>query len=84
MKKIDLTKGKVLSVLTTLALPIMGSSFLQFAYGLIDMFWVGGLGSSAVASIGSSSFLGLGYSINALVVTGTGIKVSHEVGRKMK
>ena len=83
MKKIDLTKGKVLSVLTTLALPIMGSSFLQFAYGLIDMFWVGGLGSSAVASIGSSSFfLGLGYSINALVVTGTGIKVSHEVGRK--
>ena len=83
MKKIDLTKGNVLSVLTTLALPIMGSSFLQFAYGLIDMFWVGGLGSSAVASIGSSSFfLGLGYSINALVVTGTGIKVSHEVGRK--
>lgn len=83
MKKIDLTKGRVLSVLTTLALPIMGSSLLQFAYGLIDMFWVGGLGSSAVASIGSSSFfLGLGYSINALVVTGTGIKVSHEVGRK--
>lgn len=83
MKKIDLTKGKVLLVLTNLALPIMGSSLLQFAYGLIDMFWVGGLGSSAVASIGSSSFfLGLGYSINALVVTGTGIKVSHEVGRK--
>lgn len=83
MKKIDLTKGRVLNVLTTLALPIMGSSLLQFTYGLIDMFWVGGLGSNAVASIGSSSFfLGLGYSINALVVTGTGIKVSHEVGRK--
>ena len=50
MKKIDLTKGKVLSVLTTLALPIMGSSFLQFAYGLIDMFWVGGLGSKCFSS----------------------------------
>lgn len=83
MKKVDLTKGKVLNVLTSLAIPIMGSSFLQFAYGIIDMFWVGGLGSGAVASIGSSSFfLGLGYSINALVVTGTGIKVSHEIGRK--
>lgn len=83
MKKIDLTKGKVITVLTSLALPIMGSSLLQFTYNLIDMLWVGGLGSDAVASIGSSSFfIGLGYSINSLVVIGTGIKVSHAIGRK--
>ncbi|WP_195466964.1 MATE family efflux transporter [Clostridium sp. D43t1_170807_H7] len=83
MKKIDLTQGKVINVLTALALPIMGSSLLQFTYNLIDMLWVGGLGSDAVASIGSSSFfIGLGYSINSLVVIGTGIKVSHAIGRK--
>lgn len=83
MKKIDLTKGKVITVLTALALPIMGSSLLQFTYNLIDMLWVGGLGSDAVASIGSSSFfVGLGYAINSLVVIGTGIKVSHAIGRK--
>ncbi|MBW6409107.1 MATE family efflux transporter [Clostridium weizhouense] len=83
MKKIDLTHGKVLSVLMILAIPIMGSSLLQFAYNIIDMIWVGALGSNAVASIGSSSFyIGLGYSINALVVIGTGIKVAHAVGRK--
>ena len=83
MKKIDLTQGKVINVLTVLALPIMGSSLLQFTYNLIDMLWVGGLGSNAVASIGSSSFfIGLGHSINALVVIGTGIKVSHAIGRK--
>ena len=83
MKKIDLTQGKVISVLTVLALPIMGSSLLQFTYNLIDMLWVGGLGSDAVASIGSSSFfIGLGYSINSLVVIGTGIKVSHAIGEK--
>lgn len=83
MKKIDLTKGKVLNVLTALALPIMGSSLLQFAYNLIDMLWVGGLGSDAVASIGSSSFfIGLGYSINSLVVIGAGIKISHAIGKK--
>lgn len=82
MKKIDLTEGKVIKVLTALALPIMGSSFLQFTYNLIDMLWVGRLGSNAVASIGSSSFyIGLGYSINALVVIGTGIKVSHGLGK---
>ena len=53
MKETDLTKGKVISVITSLALPIMGSSFLQFTYNLIDMMWVGRLGSGAVASIGS-------------------------------
>ncbi len=83
MKKNDLTQGKVINVLTALALPIMGSSLLQFTYNLIDMLWVGGLGSDSVASIGSSSFfIGLGYSINSLVVIGTGIKVSHAIGRK--
>jgi len=83
MKKNDLTQGKVINVLTALALPIMGSSLLQFTYNLIDMLWVGGLGSDAVASIGSSSFFtGLGYSINSLVVIGAGIKVSHAIGEK--
>jgi putative MATE family efflux protein len=83
MKKIDLTEGKVLSVITSLALPIMGSSFLQFANNLIDMLWVGRLGSDAVASIGSASFFVLlGYSINSIVVIGTGIKVAHAVGEK--
>lgn len=83
MDKVDLTKGNVLKVLVALALPIMGSSLLQFTYNLVDMLWVGGLGSNAVASIGSSSFfIGLGYSINSFVVIGTGIKVAHSIGRK--
>lgn len=83
MKKIDLTEGKVIKVITALSLPIMGSSLLQFTYNLVDMLWVGGLGSDAVASVGSSSFyIGLGYSINALVVIGTGIKVAHGIGAK--
>lgn len=81
MKKVDLTQGKVLSVISALAIPIMGSSLLQFTYNIVDMFWVGGLGSDAVASVGSSSFfIGLGYSINTLVVIGSGIKVSHALG----
>lgn len=83
MKQIDLTKGKPIKVLTALSVPIMGSSLLQFTYNLVDMLWVGGLGSGAVASVGSASFyVGLGYSINSLVVIGTGIKVAHAIGRK--
>lgn len=83
MKKIDLTKGNVFSVLMALALPVMGGSLLQFTYNLVDMLWVGRLGSDAVASIGSTSFfIGLGYAINAMVVIGGGIKVAHTVGRE--
>ena len=83
MKETDLTKGRVISVITALALPIMGSSLLQFTYNLIDMMWVGGLGSNAVASIGSSSlYVNIGNAINSLVVIGTGIKVAHAIGKK--
>ena len=82
MKQIDLTKGKVWKSLITLALPLMGSSLLQFTYNLVDTLFVGHLGSNSVASVGSSSFfIGLGYAINALVVIGTGVKVAHSVGR---
>lgn len=83
MKEKDLTKGKVIKVILYLALPIMGSSFLQFTYNLIDMLWVGMLGSSAVASVGSSSlYINIGYAINSLVVIGTGVKVAHAIGKK--
>ncbi|MDF2612329.1 MAG: mate efflux family protein [Clostridia bacterium] len=83
MKKIDLTEGSIIKVIIALALPIMGSSFLQLTYNLVDMMWVGRLGSHAVASIGSSGFfITLGYAINALVITGAGIKIAHAAGNK--
>lgn len=80
-----MTKGEVKPIIIKLALPIMGTSLLQFTYNLIDMLWIGGLGTNAVASIASSSFfLGIGYSINSLVVVGTGIKTSWAIGAKDK
>ena len=46
-KKIDLINGPILSSLTKLALPIMATSLIQMAYNMIDMIWIGRLGSSA-------------------------------------
>ena len=81
MKTMDLTKGHVFNVLLTMALPIIGSSVLQYTFSLVDMLLVGQLGYDAVASIGSASFLiNVGYAINACVVVGTGIKVAHAIG----
>ncbi len=83
VKTIDLTTGPVQRVIVTLALPLVGSSLLQFTYSLVDMFWVGALGSDAVASIGAASFyIMLGQAIQSLIVVGTGIKVSQAVGRR--
>ena len=48
----NLTEGPIRKQLFNLALPIMGTSFIQMAYSLTDMAWVGRLGSEAVAAIG--------------------------------
>lgn len=52
----NLTQGNIYQKLFKLALPIMGTSFVQMAYNLIDMIWVGKLGSSAVAAVGTAGF----------------------------
>lgn len=83
MKKIDLTSGKELSVISLLSLPLIGSSLLQFLYNFIDMLFVGGLGPDAIASVGSASFfINLGYAVQAMIVVGGGIKIAHSIGRK--
>lgn len=68
MKKnqsIDLLHGPIFKSLSLLAIPIMATYFIQMAYNLVDMLWIGYLGSGAVASIGvSGNFM---YLANGLV-----------------
>ncbi|ROR25821.1 putative MATE family efflux protein [Mobilisporobacter senegalensis] len=52
-----LTEGSIVKTLFKLALPIMGTSFVQMAYNLIDMIWVGKIGTGAVAAVGTAGFL---------------------------
>ena len=40
-KQIDLTSGNIVEKLLRLSLPIMGTAFIQIAYSLVDMIWVG-------------------------------------------
>lgn len=47
----NLTHGPINRQLFNLAMPIMATSFIQMAYSLTDMAWVGRLGSEAVAAI---------------------------------
>ena len=80
MKK-NLTQGSILKVLLTLALPIMGTAFLQMAYNLVDMIWLGRVGSDAVAAAGTAGFyMWLAYAFILLTKIGAEIKVSQNLG----
>ncbi len=77
----DLTKGPILSGLVKMALPIMGTSFIQMAYNLTDMLWIGFLGSSSVAAVGIAGFfIWLSQAFVFLGKTGTEIKVAQATG----
>lgn len=83
MKQLDMTTGKIQKLIISLAIPIIGSSLLQFSYSFMDILWVGSLGSYAVASVGSAGFyLNLGYALQACIVVGSGIKIAHTIGKK--
>ncbi len=79
----DLTQGKIVNKLTFLALPIMATSFLQMAYNLIDMIWIGRLGSDAVAAVGTAGFLmWLSFAFIALGRIGAEVKIAQTLGSK--
>lgn len=53
----DLTRGGIFRQLLTLALPLMAISFIQMAYNLVDIIWIGRLGSQSVAAVGTVGML---------------------------
>lgn len=83
MQTNNLTEGKISKALLTLALPIMGTAFVQMAYNLTDVFWVGRLGSLATAAVGTGGFFTwLSMSLTFVSKLGTEVKVAQSVGKK--
>src|ERR1043166_171690 len=71
-----LLEGPILKSLLTLAVPIALANVLQAAYQLIDAFWVGRLGGTAVAAVSLSTpvmfltvGLGAGFAIAGSTLT---------------
>lgn len=83
MFKIDFSHNSYTKQLITLALPVVMSLLLQVTYSVIDLYWVGRLGSDAVAAVGSAGFfVNLGIGICSIVSIGAMVKVAHAVGAK--
>lgn len=82
-KQIDLTSGNIVEKLVKLSLPIMGTAFIQIAYSLIDMIWVGKIGSKSVAAVGTAGFYPwLAMAFIMISKVGGEIKVAQSVGEK--
>lgn len=83
--KIDMTTGSISRGLYKMALPVMGTSFLQMAYNLVDMIWIGRVGSRAVASVGSAGFyIWLSFAFILISKVGAEVRVAQNVGSKNK
>lgn len=82
MKQYDLTEGSILQKLFRVALPVMGTSFIQMAYNLTDMIWLGHLGSVAVAASGTAGLYNwLAQSLMIFCRSGSEIGISQNFGR---
>ncbi|HQO71957.1 MAG TPA: MATE family efflux transporter, partial [Sedimentibacter sp.] len=79
---IILTEGKIRSALVKLALPIMGTSFINMAYNLTDIMWLGRLSTDAVAAAGAAGyFLWFGSSLVMIAQVGVGVMVAQLFGK---
>ncbi|MEG0038377.1 MAG: MATE family efflux transporter [Bacteroides sp.] len=77
----NLTQGPIKQQLFNLAMPIMATSFIQMAYSLTDMAWVGRIGSEAVAAVGAVGILTwLSGSIALLNKVGAEVSVAQSIG----
>ena len=79
----NLTEGPILRQLLLLAMPIMATSFIQMAYSLTDMAWVGRLGSEAIAAVGSVGILTwMTSALSLLNKVGAEVSVGQAIGMK--
>lgn len=79
---LNLIEGNIRSTLVKLALPIMGTSFIQMAYSLTDIMWLGRLSTEAVAAAGTAGFfLWFGAALVMITQVGVGVNVAHCNGR---
>src|SRR5664279_5374222 len=79
----DLTQGSIVSHILTMAPPIFAGMIMMMLCGLIDLYFVSGLGDAAVAGVAAGG--NAGFLINALMQVlgvGTVALIAHAVGRK--
>ena len=79
----DLTQGSIPKHLISMAMPMMIGMFVQTLYFLVDLYFVGKLGATALAGLslaGNAMFLI--FALTQIINIGTATLISHAVGAK--
>ena len=77
----DLTQGSIPKHLLTMAMPMMIGMLVQTLYFLVDLYFVGKLGATALAGLslaGNAMFLI--FALTQIINIGTVTLISHAVG----
>jgi putative MATE family efflux protein len=79
----DLTSGNIFSQILKLAIPIIATSFVQMAYNMTDMAWLGQVGSETVSAVGMALYLTwFGSSLLFIPKIGVEVGISQSIGKK--
>lgn len=83
MENRQLVEGNISRALVKLAVPIMATSFVQMAYNLTDMLWLGRVGTKAVAAAGTAGFFTwFGSALFMIPKIGAEVGVAQSIGRE--
>ena len=81
----NILKGDLKKVILRLSLPMMISNLLQSTYNITDTFWVGRLGSYAIAAVTISfPLVFVMIAIAMGIGVGGSILIAHAAGRAFK
>src|SRR5450631_4707484 len=79
----DLTEGSVAKNILQMAVPIAAGMFFQTLYFLIDLYFVAGIGDTAIAGVGAAgNIMFIVFALTQVLGVGTVTLISHAVGRK--
>lgn len=81
-KSINLLEDDIKKALLRMSIPLAFTAFIQMAYNLIDMAWIGRIGTNAVAAVGTMSILSwICNALSLIAKTGMGVYSSQSYGR---
>jgi putative MATE family efflux protein len=79
----DYTAGNLNRAILLLAIPMVLEMVLESLFAVVDVFWVGRLGSDAVATVGiTESMLALVFAVGMGLSLSTGAMVARRIGEK--
>ncbi len=79
----DLTQGRLMPQIWSLAWPVMLSIFFQTLYNAVDAFWVSKLAPAAIAAVSISQItLFIMVSLSMGITVGSGVLMAMNIGRR--